>query len=106
MLGCDSIETKIAIPKHQRQKNPSDPNPTFNPFAPIFVPRHALIRHEPGTSVYVRGLADEVCNCRLREVFQPYGSIVQAKVILLTKQLIIMLKLFLRNIFNFYVLTK
>ena len=87
---------------------PGAPMPHNVPSAPMqpFVPRHAPIRHEPGTSVYVRGLADEVCNCRLREVFQPYGSIVQAKVILLTKQLIIMLKLFLRNIFNFYVLTK
>ena len=100
MLGCDSIETKIAIPKHQRQINPSDTmsslNPLATPFVPSapmlptvlsapmqpFVPRHAQIRHEPGTSVYVRGLADEICNCRLREAFQSYGSIVQAKVIL------------------------
>ena len=70
------------------------------PSAPMqpFVPRHAPIRHEPGTSVYVRGLADEVCNCRLREVFQSYGSILQAKVILYIKQLIIMLKFFFQLI--------
>ena len=87
---------------------PAAPMPPFNPAAPLphivpsapmqpFVPHNAPIRHDPGTSVYVRGLADKVCNCRLREVFQPYGSIVQAKVILLTKQLIIMLKLFFKE---------
>ena len=133
MLGCDSIETKIAIPKHQRQKIPSDTMSSLNPLAtpfvpsapmlptvpsdpmqpfyplapmPPFVPRHAPIRHEPGTSVYVRGLADKICNCRLREAFQPYGSILQAKVIIKTKQLIIMLKLFLRSSFNFYAISK
>ena len=97
MLGCDSIETKIAIPKHQRQINPSDTmsslNPLATPFVPSanmspFVPRHSPKRHEPETSVYVRCLADEVCNCRLREVFQPYGSILQAKVIILTNNLL------------------
>ena len=78
---------------------PSDPMQPFYPLAPIqpfyrsapmqpFVPRHAPIRHEPGTSVYVRGLADEICNCRLREAFQPYGSILQAKVIILTNNLL------------------
>ena len=63
--------------------NPGSPMPTV-PTAPMpnIVPRHAPIRHEPGTSVYVRGLADEFCDCRLREVFQSYGSIVLAKVIL------------------------
>ena len=63
---------------------PTAPMPNIVPSAPMqpFVPRHAQIRHEPGISVYVRGLADEFCDCRLREVFQSYGSIVQAKVIL------------------------
>ena len=69
---------------------PSAPFQSFYQAAPMqpFVPRQA-----PGTSVYVRGLADGVCNCRLREVFQPYGSILLAKVIILTKQIIIMFKL-------------
>ena len=64
MLGCDSIETKIAIPKHQRQINPSDPIPIFNPLTPTFVPAAPMQPfvpcHEPRTSVYVRGLADDV----------------------------------------------
>ena len=81
MLGCDSIETKIAIPKQQRQKNPSYPRPTFNLSAPNFMPSHAKIRHESGTSVYVRGLADDVGYDRLRDEFQTYGTIVDIKVI-------------------------
>ena len=34
-----------------------------------FVPLHAPIRHEPGTSVYVRGLADGVDEDKLKEEF-------------------------------------
>ena len=49
-----------------------------------FVPRHSPIRHEPGTSVYVRGLADDVVDDKLKEEFQTYGTIVDAKVIILT----------------------
>ena len=48
-----------------------------------FVPLHAPIRHEPGTSVYVRGLADDVVDDKLKEEFQTYGTIVDAKVIIL-----------------------
>ena len=61
----------------------STPIQPFVPSEPAqpFVPRHAPIRHEPGTSVYVRGLADEVCDCRLIEFFQQYGRIVDAKVV-------------------------
>ena len=46
-----------------------------------FVPRQATIRHEPGTSVYVRGLADDVDNDKLRVIFKQYGTIVDIKVI-------------------------
>ena len=49
-----------------------------------FVPRHAPIRHEPGTSVYVRGLADDVDDDKLRKEFKQYGRIVDAKVNKLT----------------------
>ena len=66
---------------------PSAPIPTFVPSAPMapFVPRHAPIRHEPGTSVYVRGLADYVGHAKLREEFQRYGRVVEAKVIFVLK---------------------
>ena len=71
---------------------PAAPMPPFNPAAPLphivpsapmqpFVPRNAPIRHDPGTSVYVRGLADDVGYDRLRDEFQTYGTIVDIKVI-------------------------
>ena len=62
------------------------PMPPFYQAAPMqpIVPRHAIIRHEPGTSVYVRGLADDVDDNKLKEEFQTYGTIVDAKVIILT----------------------
>ena len=43
----------------------------FYPSAPMqsFAPRHAPIRHKPGTSVYVRGLADGVDEDKLKEEF-------------------------------------
>ena len=65
---------------------PSAPMQHFYPAAPMqsFAPRHAPIRHEPGTSVYVRGLADDVDDNKLDEEFQTYGTIVDAKVIILT----------------------
>ena len=65
---------------------PSAPMPIFAPSAPIpnFVPS-APIRHEPGTSVYVRGLADYVGHAKLREEFQRYGRVVEAKVIFVLK---------------------
>ena len=65
---------------------PAAPMPPFNPAAPMqpFAPHHAPIRHEPGTSVYVRGLADDVDDDKLKEEFQTYGTIVDAKVIILT----------------------
>ena len=65
---------------------PSAPMQPFYPVASLqpFVPRHAPIRHEPGTSVYVRGLADDVDDNKLEEEFQTYGTIVDAKVIILT----------------------
>ena len=47
---------------------------------PPFAPRYAPVRREAGTSVYVRGFADDVGDVRLREVFQPYGRIMHAKV--------------------------
>ena len=106
MLGCDSIETKIAIPKHQRQKNL--PRPTLNPFASTFVPsapmqhfvpRQATIRHEPGTSVYVRGLADDVDNDKLRVIFKQYGTIVDIKVIFQTYCFVYKLFFFTTNCF-------
>ena len=114
MLGCDSIETKIAIPKHQRQSNPSNAMPTFNPFAPTsvpsaptFVPRHATTRHEPGTSVYVRGLTDDVDDDKLREEFEQYGTIVDIKVIyLLYTFFILLVYLFLQLTALFYLSKK
>ena len=65
---------------------PGAPMPHNVPSAPMqpFVPPHATIRHEPGTSVYVRGLADDVDDNKLDEEFQTYGTIVDAKVIILT----------------------
>ena len=66
---------------------PSAPMPIFVPSAPMptFAPRHAPLRHEPGTSVYVRGLADYVGHAKLREEFQRYGRVVEAKVIFVLK---------------------
>ena len=50
------------------------PSPTFSP----------SFCDEPGTSVYVRGLADDVDDDKLRKEFKQYGRIVDAKVNKLT----------------------
>ena len=65
---------------------PGAPMPHNVPSAPMqpLVPRHAPIRHEPGTSVYVRGLADGVCCCYLRQEFESYGRVLLATVIIKT----------------------
>ena len=65
---------------------PSAPMQPFYSSAPMqtFVPRHTPIRYKPGTSVYVRSLANDVVNDKLREEFESYGRILQAKVVIYT----------------------
>ena len=66
---------------HMQSVYPAAPMQHFYPAAPMqpFAPRH-----EPGTSVYVRGLADDVDDDKLKKEFQTCRTIVYSKVIILT----------------------
>ena len=85
---------------------PSIPTPIFNPYTPMrtFVQRHTTIRRKPVTSVYVRGLADDVGDDKLREKFQRMKKSWVPTPRLFCKQIVLFIcvNCFLENSLNFF----